>query len=560
MPRYKSQLNDFEIIWFNQNIVDHYNKNVSKLIIEKFGKGPFNDFDTTNEILFFLNDGYINQMKCFLASERSLAFYQYIQILHDNSNEIMMQDDFQVHFDQLSLQHFALYRRVLKFILEQSTCIELVFAESLESCKERCLSFLEELIHVGYRLFSISNLIASQQLIEDAVEIFFNDDDLYVIDYKHHYNAIIDQINQHSRSHLEKAIKDKNAVEDFADAMVKCFGISFKDINREVKSMHQHQINIDNEPYPCAVGFDLHSLIDNLSHNSGVSYEIAKIIISGLIISKDTVCNFKESVYKPQSINRHLYRPIIQYKIEGINQPMTIVSFHSLIISLDQLATNAISWGKYPDEWKNECFDGYVKNKIILNDKVLEDYNEKLLKENKIIYSRNIKYIKRRNNRNLNIDNSECGEIDFLILKDSTIYIADSKHLLARYDFNNWKNDFSAFETNKKNYNKTIARKIKFLSDKKELIQEHLEIENPGFNLDLTGYEIEGIFLINGSTFYMYNSTYKLLTVRDFELFLKGEFVYPTFHITEEIGGVSKEIIVSHPYFKKPKYEIFEEE
>lgn len=560
MPRYKSKLSDLELIWFNQNIVDHYNKHISKLIIDNFGKGPFNYFETTNQILFFLNNRFINQMKCFLTSERSLAFYQYIQILHDNSNEIVMQDNFEEHFDQISPAQFALYRRILRFILEQSTHIELVFAESLVHCKERVLNFLEELIHVGYRLFNISNLIASQQLIEDAVEIFFNDDDLYVIDYKYHYNAIIDQINKQSRSHLEKVVKDENAGEDFARAMLNCFGISFKDVNREVKSMHQHQIDNDNEPYPCAGGFDLNSLVDNLSHNSNVSYEIAEKIISGLIISKDTVCSFQDSIYKPQSINRHLYRPIIQYQIEGIDQPMTIVSFNSLTISLQQLATNAISWGKYPDEWKDKCFDEYVINKKHLNDKVLEDHHEHLLKGNKIIYSRNIKNLKRKNNQNLNIDNADCGEIDFLFLKDSTIYIADSKHLLARYDFNNWKNDFSAFETNKNNYNKTMDRKIKFLDDKKNLIQEHFETENPELNLDLTDYKIEGVFLINGSTFYMYNSTYKLFTVKDLELFLKGEFVYPTIHITEENEEGSKEIIVSHPYFKKPEYIIFEEE
>lgn len=560
MPRYISKLNDFELIWFNQNIVDHYNKHISKLITDKFGKGPFEDFETTNKILFFLNEGFINQMKCLLASEKSLAFYQYIQILHDNSNEIVTKNNFQKHFDQISPDLFPIYRRILRLILEQSTYIELVFAESLKDCKERVLFFLEELIHVGFRLFDISNLIASQQLIEDAVEISFNDNDLYVLDYKHHYNAIIDQINQDSRNHLEKAVKDKNAVEDLANAMKNCFGISFKDINREVKSILQHDNDKFKEHYPCASGFDLHSLVDNLSHNSNVSYEIAKKIISGLIISKETVCSFQDSVYKPQSINRHLYRPIIQYQTAGNDQPMIMVSFNSLIISLKQLATNAISWGKYPDEWKDECFNEYVKNKIHLNDKVLEDHHENLLMENKIFYSRNIKNLKKKNNQNLDINNPECGEIDFLILKDSTIYIADSKHLLARYDFNNWKNDFSAFETNKTNYNKTMDRKIKFLYDKKDLIQEHFEVENPGLKLDLTSYEIEGIFLINNSTFYMYNSTYKLFTVKDFELFLKGEFVYPTFHITEESGKEVKEIIVSHPYFKRPKYVIFDEE
>ncbi|MBK9962852.1 MAG: hypothetical protein IPP06_16465 [Saprospiraceae bacterium] len=105
-----------------------------------------------------------------------------------------------------------------------------------------------------------------------------------------------------------------------------------------------------------------------------------------------------------------------------------------------------------------------------------------------------------------------------------------------------------------------MSRKINFLNDKKDLIQEHFETENQDIQLDLVDFNIEGIFLINGPTFYMYNSTYKLFTVKDFELFLKGEFVYPTFHINEENEAGTKEIIVNHPYFKKPEYVIFEEE
>ncbi|MBK9962851.1 MAG: hypothetical protein IPP06_16460 [Saprospiraceae bacterium] len=64
---------------------------------------------------------------------------------------------------------------------------------------------------------------------------------------------------------------------------------------------------------------------------------------------------------------------------------MTIVSYNSLTISLQQLATNALSWGKYPDEWKDDCFDEYIKNKKHLNDKILEDHHEHLLKENNIL-------------------------------------------------------------------------------------------------------------------------------------------------------------------------------
>jgi len=561
MPRYTAD-NKSEIIWFDGKLKDYYIDNISKLIFEKFGNGPFETFLETNEILFFIHDGLIRQMQLLLSNEKSLAVYQYIQILHEQSNKIVIDDDFSNHFTQISKGDFAIYRRVLRFILEQATHLELVFAESLDNAKKRALKFIEELIYIGNELFGISNLIASQQLIEDSIEIYFTENDSYVIDYKHHYNDIIAQINNELESHIEKAIKDENAINDFSQATKNCLGVAFQDIIREVTSLHKYMKDNNDEPYPCAAGFDLHSLIDNLSHNSKISYDEAKTIVSGLILSQETKCSFQEAIYKPQSINRHFYRPFLQYKVisKKVNTEMIMVGQYGLIISLQQLATNAIGWNKYPIEWKNECFDSYVKEKQQKNDKVLEDHLENLLIKSKIKYSRNITSLKKFNNQNLDIDNEDCGEIDYLILLNNKIYIADSKHLLARYDFNNWKNDFYKFETDKANFNKTIERKKAYLNDKKSLIEEHFRVEYQDDSIKLTDNELECIFLINNPTFYMYNSKYIIITIRDFERFLKGQFIYPTFHINKINGDKVEQIIVDHPYFKKPDYVIFNEE
>lgn len=560
MPRYKAK-NDIEIVWFNQGTVEYYNNNISKLIHDKFGKGPFETFKETNEILFFVHDGLIRQMQMLLSHEKSLAVYQYIQILHEQSNKIVVDDDFSNHFKQISNGDFAIYRRVLRFILEQATHLTLVFAESLDNAKKRVLKLIEELIYIGTELFRISNLIASQQLIEDSIEIYFNENGAYIIDYKHHYNLVIEQINNELESHIEMAIKDENAIDDFSQATKNCLGVSFHDIIREVQSMHKYMEENNNEPYPYASGFDLHSLIDNLSHNSKISYEEAKSIISGLILSKETKCSFEEAIYKPQSINRHFYRPFIQFKIitKNVKTEMIMVGRYGLMISLQQLATNAIGWNKYPNEWSNDCFDEYVKDKQLNNDKVLEDQLEKMLIENDIKYSRNITSLKKFNNRNLNLNHEDCGEIDFLILANNTIYIAESKHLLARYDFNNWKNDFYKFETDKANFNKTIERKKSYLDDKKKLIEEHFQVEYQDKSIQLNDEELECIFLINNPTFYMYNSKHKIITIRDFDRFLEGQIIYPTFNINKVNGDKSEQIIVNHPYFKKPNYIVFDE-
>lgn len=560
MPVFTSQINNYQIVWYKQEIIDHYNHYISKLIKDNFGAGPFNSFEETNKILHFLNEGLIRQFKCTMMQEVSLAFYQYIQILHEQSNEIAIERKFSSHFSQITKTDFALYRRVLKFILEQACHLELIHAESLDNAKKRVPDFLEELIYIGHQLFNNSNLIASQQLIEDAVEIFFNKDGLYVIDYKHHYNQVIEEINKDFDKRLEKSISDTNAINDFDEAMKKCFGASFYDVISEAKSMHQYHKEQNNEPYPCASSFDLKSLIENFSHNSQIPQEKAEVIISGLILNKETKCSFTDAFYKPQSIQRYLYRPFLQWNIKGFNTPMILVGMYSLEMAFERLAINAISWNKYPTEWKCECFNNYVKQKQESNDKILEDALETILKEHGVVYSRNLTSLKKKNNQNLSIVHEDCGEIDFLFIFNNKIYIAESKHLLARYDFNNWRNDYAAFETNKNSYNDTITKKLKYLESKKALIEEHFEVENPGKTFSLVHNDLEGIFLINTPTFYMYNSKYKIFTIMDFERFLQGGYVYPQFNITEIDGDSERTYLIKHPYFRKPEYLVFDEE
>jgi len=39
-----------------------------------------------------------------------------------------------------------------------------------------------------------------------------------------------------------------------------------------------------------------------------------------------------------------------------------------------------------------------------------------------------------------------------------------------------------------------------------------------------------------------------------------AHYLYPTFHINKRNGDKIEQIIVNHPYFKKPDYVIFNEE
>src|SRR5699024_44917 len=133
--------------------------------------------------------------------------------------------------------------------------------------------------------------------------------------------------------------------------------------------------------------------------------------------------------------------------------------------SILQYTTNAIPWGKAPKSWmSNSCFKKYVHKKEDEHDKWLEDFVEKILLKNSILYDRNVKTLKDKNHF-VSIDTYGVGEINFIILSEQerNIFISDCKHLLVRADLINQKNDYNSFSLGSKNaesYNQKLERKV----------------------------------------------------------------------------------------------------
>jgi len=72
------------------------------------------------------------------------------------------------------------------------------------------------------------------------------------------------------------------------------------------------------------------------------------------------------------------------------------------------------------------------------------------------------------------------------------------------------KNDFSKFTKGKKPYNKQIENKINWIQENIENLNYHYKQEYGSGSPDITDYKIEGIFIINTPTFYMFNSEYRI--------------------------------------------------
>lgn len=150
----------------------------------------------------------------------------------------------------------------------------------------------------------------------------------------------------------------------------------------------------------------------------------------------------------------------------------------------------------------------------------------------------------------LNIEN--VGEIDFIVISHEfkKIYVADCKHLQGRYDMMSQKNDFSNFRK-KKGYDEQIQRKVGFIEVHLEELNYHNKQIYGKEQPEITGYNVEGIFIINTPTFYMFNSDYRIYIVDDIIDVFSQRYVDPEYTILTENEMI---LNVKYPYFKKPSY------
>lgn len=339
--------------------------------------------------------------------------------------------------------------------------------------------------------------------------------------------------------------------EDFKVALEKCHGVTYDQIITTIILMQER-----NEKRGGKMAMEeWYAYPKNLEALFALPYEKASDIFGGLTLSKNNKMSLKDAILKPYHINKYLYRPILVWNVKGVDR--AIVGEYIFNEAVVSLYSNAFGWKKYPPEWENECFKDYIKTKAAINDKVLEDVAKAALVQNKVLHERNVKNLKKWNNQNISIDNDKCGEIDFLFVLNNTLYICDSKHLISRYDMNNFRNDYAAFETSKKAYNKTMSRKISFLKENIIHIQEHFQVVQNDRSLKIEIKNVEGCFVVNTPTFQMYNNEYRIYTVKSFREFLQGTFEDTVFQLLIDDEDKQTLLRVSYPYFRKPKYLVF---
>jgi len=176
----------------------------------------------------------------------------------------------------------------------------------------------------------------------------------------------------------------------------------------------------------------------------------------------------------------------------------------------------------------------------------LEVPTKTLLAENGFVFDANILTILQEHSNNIRIDKAGIGEIDIIYIDEANerIIVCECKHNRSRFDFNNWRRDYSNFIGS---YESQLEKKVDWCTENRNLVNDHFHCKFNDFELDISSFTVDGIFIINAPTLYMYDGKFKAFTLHDFKNRLQNKYIEPTFQFLHVEGGEVYEI--RHPFF-----------
>ncbi|UNY98352.1 hypothetical protein MQE36_14850 [Zhouia spongiae] len=516
-----------------------YWTNLSKYIVEKYGKIEFTEHLVVEAILLDCFQFLVDEFKSLISEESTTSFFNYVFYLHEQSLEFLVKTRGGLAFGKIDENDFSRYRRILKLILEQGCDIDLRWGKFPTSEEVfRMDDKIQRLFYLGTWFYTFADYIAFHKMIPNAKKINFDNDGFIGIHWQKHYGSSYNELFPKLNTDYANGVFDENAVHELMEAINECFEIDYDYAGGLIFEIKKH---FSSSPFQT---IEPYVLPKNLSNQFNISEESAKQFYNGLSISKENKQPIEDVIYKPYSTERYMYRPILIYQIDG--ESRALVGKEKFAESIYVLSTNAISWNTIPLEWRqNKYMFKYMSQKGNEHDSILEDEVEEILKNRGLRYVRNIKSFKRPGENNINIDNKVAGEIDFIVIDNSSnkIIVADSKYNKAKYEAVGFRTDNTNFITK---YEPKLKKKIDWVSNNKIIVQEHFKIIYQIDDLDISNYEVIGLFFINTPTFYMLNGSYKAITLNQLDNFLSEDYEEIAVHHMDEEGN---ELIIKHPYF-----------
>lgn len=542
----KIYISDQEIfIRYKDRSVTNYRRPYSEALLELFQPGNYDDEDSLKAILTHSFDWHVTAFDQLMRSIDDMALVNYLFAFHESSillwKRVFGEEDIAstigITEDELSLN-----RRIFKLALEQSC--DIVYTKHspiTQPLLTRFDLFIEDLLYIGSEIISAAQFIAELRMFQSILTIEITATGKLNISRRGTNYFVFQKLVEVMQLDFRKGIFDTDGVNDFKDALQRCFHIDYDFAGGQIDAIK----NYHNPELPTFQTIEPGILVQNLLPH-GVSEQHARAFYEGLTLNRGNKLSIANSVYKVNSLERYLFRPILEIDQNG--QVRQLIGMHKWAETILVLATNNFQWSKSPEEWKgNDCFQQFLNQKSDEHDALLENEVEKILISETIVFERNIKSFY-DGKKFVSIEIPGVGEIDFAWIdtKRKKIVIADCKYSRARYDMISLSSDYSIFRNS---YEKKIEGKSAWVEKNIAIIETHFNSRFPGLNLQLQHFTIEQLFIINTPTMYMYSGRTNTVCFFNLVEFIENDYIHPILALEWKEGRKTVIRLRTYPYF-----------
>ncbi|WP_308601152.1 hypothetical protein [uncultured Dysgonomonas sp.] len=514
----------------------HWNNGLSSYLMEKYGSGKCTIQKDVEEIFLSGFEYLVDKFRALILQQKSELFFHYAFLLHETSVDLYKKQLEGYVLPEVINNDFPRYRRILKLILEQGCDIDIT--AKLKIAEPAILSILQELYYLAHWMYEFADNIALLKMIPDSFFIEF-EDGIFTYGWKRNYGELHDLLIREFAVDY-KTYFDEKVLEELKDTLEKNFSIDYaKALGIILVIKKQFSSNPDQtiEPYVLPI---------NLAYECKTSEDNTRAFYNGLTLNRANKLSIEEAILKPHSIKRYMYRPILVYKIDGVDR--ALIGENKISESMMVLASNAIHWNTMQEEWiANKGIEKFMNQKGHEHDRLLEDEIEKIIRQNNYPFCRNIKSFKQIKKSNVKIDIKGIGEIDYIVVnkEKEKVFIADTKYNKARYEAVGYRMDHTNFQK----YELQLERKYNWLKENLLILEEHL-IEMFGIDYSIQNFEVIPIFFINTPTFYMFNGKYKAITLIRIKEYIGCDWDYPPIVLRNQEREL--QYTYNHPYFSNP--------